>query len=344
MDCFRWISPQRLPERFDLRARGWRLAADGEPEAIDCARLIDALAVDPWAPLPPARRSRSLALGIADSRERAIWLARGFGEALGWDTGLDEIAARAARLLTPVWASVRHHGHLELDLGGRQHHVTGVGHREPRDRHRCPVGQQFAVRVVHAHDALVAERRLEQARLGREVPLHGAVQVEVVLREVGEHRDAHAGAVNPVQGQRMRGDLHGHGPVAGGDEAGQAGLQLGCLGRGARTGEGAKPLDIKQCYPAYTRESIAAEETGLTRLRMHIAASGELRGVSLVQSSGSARLDEASIAAVRRCQFKRPRATSQPKFKVEYNWRLEEGGVPAAPLGPEKPDRLRPPL
>ncbi len=109
-------------------------------------------------------------------------------------------------------------------------------------------------------------------------------------------------------------------------------------------GESAKLLDIKQRYPAYPRESIAAEETGLTRLRMHIAASGELRGVSLVQSSGSARLDEASIAAVRRCQFKRPRATSQPKFKVEYNWRLEEGGVPAAPLGPEKPDRLRPPL
>ena len=125
MDCFRWISPQRLPERFDLRTRGWRLAADGEPETIDCARLIDALAVDPWAPLPPARRSRSLALGIADSRERALWLARGFGEALGWDTGLDEIAARAGRLLTPHWSEIRRHGRLVLDPAIRDAAVDG---------------------------------------------------------------------------------------------------------------------------------------------------------------------------------------------------------------------------
>ena len=125
MVCFRWISPQRLPPRFDLRARGWRLAADGEPEAIDCARLIDALAVDPWAPLPPARRSRSLALGIADSRERALWLARGFGEALAGDTGLDEIAARAGRLLTPHWSEVRRHGRLVLDPAIRDAAVDG---------------------------------------------------------------------------------------------------------------------------------------------------------------------------------------------------------------------------
>ena len=125
MDCFRWISPQRLPPRFDLRARGWHLAADGESEAIDCARLVDSLAVDSYTHLSPARRSRSLALGIADSSERALWLARGFGEALGWDTGLDEIAARAARLLTPVWASVRHHGHLELDPVVREAAVDG---------------------------------------------------------------------------------------------------------------------------------------------------------------------------------------------------------------------------
>ena len=106
-------------------ARGWRLAADGEPGAIDCARLIDALAVDPFTPLSPARRSRSLALGIADSRERALWLARGFGEALGWDTGLDEIAARAGRLLTPHWSEIRRHGRLVLDPAIRDAAVDG---------------------------------------------------------------------------------------------------------------------------------------------------------------------------------------------------------------------------
>lgn len=125
MRCFEWISPQRLPQGFDLRARGWRLAAAGDPEASDCVQLIDALAIDPHDPLPPARRSRSLALGIADSRERALWLARGFGEALGWDTGLDELAARAGRLLTPAWARHRHHGRLELDPATRDASVDG---------------------------------------------------------------------------------------------------------------------------------------------------------------------------------------------------------------------------
>ena len=125
MDCFRWISPQKLPPRFDLRARGWRLAVGSDSDAIDCVRLIDAQAVDTFARLPPARRSRSLALGIAESRERAVWLARGFGEALAWDTGLDEIAARAERLLTPAWAAIRRHGRLELDPVSRDAAVDG---------------------------------------------------------------------------------------------------------------------------------------------------------------------------------------------------------------------------
>ena len=125
MGCFRWISPQRLPLGFDLRARGWRLAAAGDPEAIDCVRLIDVPAIDPGDPLSPAHRSRSLALGIADSRERALWLARGFGEALGWDTGLDELAARAGRLLAPAWAAIRRHGRLELDPAARDASVNG---------------------------------------------------------------------------------------------------------------------------------------------------------------------------------------------------------------------------
>lgn len=125
MGCFRWISPQKLPPSFDLRPRGWRLATAGEAEATDCARLVDARTVDPLASLPPARRSRSLALGIADSRERALWLTRGFSEALAWDTGLDEIAARAGRLLTPAWAATRRHGRLMLDPVARDAAVDG---------------------------------------------------------------------------------------------------------------------------------------------------------------------------------------------------------------------------
>ena len=125
MVCFRWISPQRLPAEFDLRERGWRLALDGEPDAARCVRLIDALSVDPFDLLPPAQPSCSLALGIADSRERALWLSRGFGDALAWETGLDEIAARAARLVLPNWERVRSHGSLQLDPVTRDVTVEG---------------------------------------------------------------------------------------------------------------------------------------------------------------------------------------------------------------------------
>ena len=130
MDCFRWISPQRLPPEFDLRARGWCLAADGECERTDYVGLIDARASDARAsnagePLSSARRRRSLALGVDDSRERAGWLARGFGDALATDTGLDEIAARAGRLLARGWSAARRHGRLALDPLARQATIDG---------------------------------------------------------------------------------------------------------------------------------------------------------------------------------------------------------------------------
>lgn len=126
MRRFRWISPRRrLPSAFDLRGHGWRLADDTESGALDCVRLIDVPSLDGADPLPPAYRLRSLALGIADTQERAVWLARGFGEALAWDTGLDEIAARATRLLAPSWSGIRHHGRLTLDPAVRDAWVDG---------------------------------------------------------------------------------------------------------------------------------------------------------------------------------------------------------------------------
>lgn len=122
---FRWVSSHKLPHAFDLRARGWRLAAAGDPETLVSADLIDVRASVAAAPHLPVRRSRSLALGIADSGERARWLAHGFGEALAWDTGLDEIAIRAGRLLTLSRVAIRRHGRLELDPLVRDAAVDG---------------------------------------------------------------------------------------------------------------------------------------------------------------------------------------------------------------------------
>lgn len=122
MVCFRWISPQRLPTEFDLRRRGWRLA--GDVDAIDCVRLFDATGLKSGDKLFPVRR-RSLALGIDSSRERARWLARGFGDVLARGTGLDEIALRAGRLLAPHWSGIRRHGRLVLDPLARDAAIDG---------------------------------------------------------------------------------------------------------------------------------------------------------------------------------------------------------------------------
>ena len=107
-----------------MRARGWRLCDDenGDP---GCARLIDVLSLDPFDLLPPASRHRSLVLGVADSRQRARWLMRGYGDAVAWEIGLEELALRSARLLVPPWAAIRRHGRLELDPRKRDATVDG---------------------------------------------------------------------------------------------------------------------------------------------------------------------------------------------------------------------------
>lgn len=124
MLCFRWISARQLPPGFDLRTRGWRLCG-GDDDDPGCARLIDVLSLDPFDLLPSAGRHRSLMLGVGDSRERARWLTRGYGDAVSWDIGLEELALRAERLLIPSWAAIRRHGRLELDPGKRDVVVGG---------------------------------------------------------------------------------------------------------------------------------------------------------------------------------------------------------------------------
>ena len=133
MLCFRWISARQLPPGCDLRARGWRLCGD---ESCDpgCARLIDVLSVDPFDLLPPVSRHGSLVLGVADSQERARLLMRGYGDAVSWDIGLEELALRSARLLLPPWAAIRRHGQLELDPRKRDVLVHGRALRlHPRE-------------------------------------------------------------------------------------------------------------------------------------------------------------------------------------------------------------------
>ena len=111
--------------------------------------------------------------------------------------------------------------------------------------------------------------------------------------------------------------------------------------------EGPPPVPENSCAPEYPAESVRAEEQGKTKLQFQVNAAGQSANIVLVQSSGSPRLDEASMAALRRCRFRLPaaQAASAPPVSttVEFIWRLEDG-VPVTPLGPEVPDPYRPPL
>ena len=101
------------------------------------------------------------------------------------------------------------------------------------DRHRALAGQPDAPLVVDAHHAAPGVRRREQQRLGGVVVLHRLVEVQVVLREVGEEGHVEDGAVDPVLGERVARDLHDDVGGARLPHHGEQRVQVGGLGRRA---------------------------------------------------------------------------------------------------------------
>ena len=94
-----------------------------------------------------------------------------------------------------------------------------------------------AVGVVDVHDrGPGAPPRHEQRPLRLEVLLHVAVEVEVVLGQVGEHGDREPDPGGSVEGQRVRGDLHRAGPVARLEHPAKGRLEIDRLRR--------RPLDL----------------------------------------------------------------------------------------------------
>jgi TonB family protein len=102
-------------------------------------------------------------------------------------------------------------------------------------------------------------------------------------------------------------------------------------------------VNVDECRPKYPPESLKADEQGATVLRMYVTAAGELRGVSLVTSSGSPRLDQAAIDGLGRCRFRPATRAGQPvdaSFTLRYAWRIEPsrpaanvcGGAPEYPV------------
>ncbi|NYZ63323.1 energy transducer TonB [Luteimonas deserti] len=63
------------------------------------------------------------------------------------------------------------------------------------------------------------------------------------------------------------------------------------------------PRPVSTPAPDYPRAALRRGESGEVLLRVHVGVDGRTRGVDVVRSSGSARLDRAAVAAVRRWRF-----------------------------------------
>lgn len=103
---------------------------------------------------------------------------------------------------------------------------------------------------------------------------------------------------------------------------------------------GAKVVNIDQCRPTYPAESVTAQEEGITRLRAHVTAAGELRGLSLVRSSGHDRLDQATLRAIGTCRFSpgmRAGVAADSSTVIEFKWRLEPAQARHTGCRPEYP-------
>ena len=118
-------------------------------------------------------------------------------------------------------------------VDAERHHLDRRGVDEPP-----------SVRIVDVDDSDHGATGLEQQRLGPEVLLDRAVQVEVVAPEVGEHGGVEPGAVDAVQGEGVRRHLHHHRALALVAELGEAGLQLGRLRRRERARQ--RPDDARR--------------------------------------------------------------------------------------------------
>lgn len=127
MGTFRWLDSDSLPAAYDLRRCGWTLVEKDGPESSDALALLPFTGGAGPDLSATQRRAVTLLVGVAEAATRAALLRAGFGDVVGPAPALDELEARAAR----VMALARHeppsrrHGELELDLLARDAFVSG---------------------------------------------------------------------------------------------------------------------------------------------------------------------------------------------------------------------------
>jgi len=86
-------------------------------------------------------------------------------------------------------------------------------------------------------------------------------------------------------------------------------------------------LNLNDCKPEYPRSSLAAEETGVSRVQFKVGPDGQLMSAGIVKSSGSKALDKAAVNGLSRCKFRAAYQDGKPvesSFTVDYVWSMEQ--------------------
>jgi TonB family protein len=109
--------------------------------------------------------------------------------------------------------------------------------------------------------------------------------------------------------------------------------------------------DLRQCVPAWPKQSLRNEETGTVIVAFQVDQEGRASDVAVSKSSGFVALDTATIAAIRQCEFK-PATKNGKKVaaatKISFTWTLEDdvptqaGNTPPARRQASAPQRQAP--
>jgi len=89
----------------------------------------------------------------------------------------------------------------------------------------------------------------------------------------------------------------------------------------------ANAIGARECkQPAYPPEAKRQGVQGVSKIRFHINANGDAIGAEVLHSSGSRRLDQATIDALSRCKWAPALKDGQAVEgyrDIDYTWRLE---------------------
>jgi TonB family protein len=100
--------------------------------------------------------------------------------------------------------------------------------------------------------------------------------------------------------------------------------------------EADQPLPEGPCTkPEYPRESLRRGETGISLVGFHVRADGTVGESTVFVSSGSSRLDQATVSALSACRFKPVQKDGAPVdawIEISYIWSIDDDPDMRRPL------------